>query len=144
MNNLILMSIKTKFAREIFNGNKVFEFRKSSIKDKNLNKKIFIYSSGVDKSIIGYIIVDYILEGNLNYILTRTNNKNNKDIINYFKNSKNCYALHIKENYKFNTPITLNELRQIDNKIVIPQYYRYIKEDEPLYKEIIKRLNENK
>ena len=136
MNNLILMSIKTKFAREIFNGNKVFEFRKSSIKDKNLNKKIFIYSSGVDKSIIGYMIVDYILEGNLNYILTKTNNKNNKDIINYFKNSKNCYALHIKETHKLNKTISLNELRQIDNKIVIPQYYRYIKEDEPLYKRL--------
>ena len=94
---------------------------------------MFIYSSGLDKSIIGYMIVDNILEGDLNYILMKTNNINNKDLINYFKDTNNCYALHIKDTYRFSKPITLNELRKLDNKIVIPQYYRYIKENEKLY-----------
>ena len=33
---------------------------------------------------MGYIIVDKILEGNIDYILDATNNKNNGDIIDYF------------------------------------------------------------
>ena len=131
MSDLLLMSIKTKYAREIFNATKKYEFRKRSIGNNNINKKIFIYSSGVDKAIIGYIIVDYILNGDLDYILNKTNN--NSDIKNYFKDINNCYALHIKKSYRLDNPITLNELRKIDKNVVVPQYFRYVKENEPLY-----------
>lgn len=142
MNNLLLMSIKTKYANEIFNGTKKYEYRRSSINEKNLNKKIIIYSAGLDKAIIGYMIIDKIIKGNINYIIKETNPKES-NINDYFKNAKICYAMHIKEYHRFNNPITLNEMRKIDINILIPQYYRYIKEKEPLYKEINKRLYEN-
>jgi len=143
MSNLILMSIKTKYANEIFKGTKKYEYRRSSIGNKNCNKKIVIYSAGTDKAIIGYMIVDKILEGNLDYILTKTNNERNNDIKNYFNNAQKCYALHIKETHKFSKTITLSDLRKIDKNIILPQYYRYIKETEPLYKELTMRLNES-
>ena len=57
----MIMSIKTKHANKIFEGTKTFEYRKKSIENKNLNKICFIYSSEVDKSIIGYVIFDYIV-----------------------------------------------------------------------------------
>ena len=136
------MSIKTKYANEIFNGTKKYEYRRSSINEKNLNKKIIIYSAGLDKAIIGYMIIDKIIKGNINYIIKETNPKES-NINDYFKNAKICYAMHIKEYHRFNNPITLNEMRKIDINILIPQYYRYIKEKEPLYKEINKRLYEN-
>ena len=81
MNELLLLSIKTKYANQIFNGTKKYEFRRKSIGDKNCNKKIYIYSSEEDKAIIGYIIVDKVLNGNLNFILNATNYKDNQDII---------------------------------------------------------------
>lgn len=43
----------------------MYEFRKKSIGFKNINKKVFIYSSEKDKKIIGYIIIDKILEENI-------------------------------------------------------------------------------
>ena len=57
MNNLVLMSIRTKYVNEIFSGKKVYEYRRKSIGENNLNKTIYIYSSGIDKAIVGYIIV---------------------------------------------------------------------------------------
>ena len=141
MNDLILMSIKTEYANQIFNGTKIFEYRKKSIGQNNLNKKVIIYSSEKEKAIIGYILIDKILEGNLKTILSEININNGISIINYFNNAKKCYAMHIKEYHRFKSPITLNEIRKIDNNVVIPQYYRYIKEKEPLYKLINERLD---
>lgn len=130
----LLMSIKTKYANEIFKGNKRYEFRKRSIGNKNLNKKIYIYSSKKEKAIIGYIVVDKILTGNLDYILKETNNTGNIDIVNYYENSNNCYALHIAKYHKFKKSISLNELKKRNNMFVIPQYYRYLKKDEEYIK----------
>ena len=140
MKKILLMSIKTKYANQIFKGTKKYEYRRRSIKEGNLNKKIFIYSSEIDKKIVGYIIVDEILEGTSEYILKRTNNEGNIDIINYFKDCENCYALKIKEAVLLQKAISLKELKEKDSNFTVPQYYRYIKETEPLYK-ILKEEN---
>lgn len=140
MKKILLMSIKTKYANQIFEGTKKYEYRRRSIKEENLNKKIFIYSSEIDKKIVGYIIVDEILEGTSEYILKRTNNEGNIDIINYFKDCENCYALKIKEAVLLQKAISLKELKEKDSNFTVPQYYRYIKETEPLYK-ILKEEN---
>lgn len=134
--NELLMSIKTKYADEIFDGTKVYEFRRKSIGEKNLNKKIYVYSSEKDRSIVGYITFDKILKGDLDYILKETDYKNNSDIKMYFKDCNECYALHISKTYKFIEPIKLETIRKIDFNFVIPQFYRYLKKDEPIYKEL--------
>ena len=140
MEKLILMSIKTKYANQIFNGTKIYEYRRKSISKENLNKKIFIYSSEVDKKIVGYITIGEILEGTSNYILEKTSNQDNVDIMNYFKDCDKCYALKISSVIKFENPISLAGIRKEDEKFAIPQYYRYIKETEPLY-QILKEDN---
>ena len=48
------------------------------------NNKVFIYSSEKDKKIIGYIIIDKILEGKIDYILKKTNNVDNESLKKYF------------------------------------------------------------
>lgn len=144
MQEFILMSIKTKYANQIFEGTKLYEYRRKSIGTKNIGKKIFIYSSEEAKQIIGYIIIDNIIEGNLEYILDYTNNKDNLDIINYFNNASNCYALKIDKVYKFSNPITLESIKRINNNFVIPQYYRYLKEDEVIYKILKDLLDKDK
>ena len=67
--NKLLISIKTKYADKIFNGTKIYEFRRKSIGEKNINKKIYVYSSEKDRSIIGYITFDKVLKGDLEYDL---------------------------------------------------------------------------
>ena len=43
MQEYILMSIKTKYANQIFEGSKLYEYRRKSIGSKNIGKIIFIY-----------------------------------------------------------------------------------------------------
>lgn len=137
MEKLILMSIKTKYANQIFSGIKKYEYRKKSIGVENCNKKIFIYSSGFDKKIIGYIIIDKIISGDINYVLKVTDNVGNNDVIKYFGDSNSCYAFHIFKTYKFSKPISLNEIKNMDNNFTIPQFYRYIRNDNPIYEMLI-------
>jgi len=42
-NRIMLMSIESKYARQIFNGTKPFEFRKPPIDEVDLNKEIYIF-----------------------------------------------------------------------------------------------------
>ena len=132
-NELLLMSIKTKYANQIFSGTKEYEFRRKSIGEKNICKKIYIYSSEEEKAIIGYIIVDKIINGNLEKIQSLTNSSNNKSMEIYFNGCDECYALHISKYHKFIKPIVLEELKSQYKKFVVPQYYRYIREEEPIY-----------
>lgn len=141
--NELLISIKTKYADKIFKGIKAYEFRRKSIGEKNINKKIYVYSSEKDRSIIGYIIVDKILKGDLEYILEITGYQNSNDIIEYFKDCDECYALHIKETHKFSETIKIEEIRKIDSNFVIPQFYRYLKKEELIYKELERKQYEN-
>lgn len=133
MEKLILMSIKTKYANQIFNGIKKYEFRRKNIGEKNCNKKIIIYSSEKEKAIIGYIIVEKILVGDINFILDATNNKNNSEIINYFNKCDKCYAFKISHAIKYEKPLTLEEIKKYDKNFVVPQFYRYIKSNEYIY-----------
>lgn len=139
MNELMLISIKTKYANQIFEGTKKYEYRRKSIGEKNCNKKIYVYSSEKDKAIIGYIIVDKIIEGNADYVLKNTDNENNSDLLAYFEGNDKCYALQIKSTCKFKTPIYLNEIKSEDKNFVVPQFYRYIKENEYIYKKLTKK-----
>ena len=138
-NEILLMSIKTKYANQIFTGAKEYEFRRKSIGKKNCHKKIYIYSSGEEKAIIGYIIVDKILSGSLKKIQELTNNLNNDDMEIYFKDCNVCHALHIGEYYKFIKPIKLKDIKKQYEQFGVPQFYRYIKE-EPIYTLLEKQI----
>lgn len=138
MNELVLISIKTKFANQIFNKTKKYEYRRKSIGVKNCNKKIFVYSSGKEKAIVGYIIIDKIIEGNIEYILKETQCKDNEEISKYFNGCNKCYALKIFNAVRFTSPIYLNEIKKVESTFVVPQFYRYIKKNEYIYKELIK------
>ena len=76
MNDYLIMSIKTKHANKIFNGTKTFEYRKKSIGEKNLNKYSFIYSSECAKAIVGYVVFDSIVSGNLDYVINNSQPEN--------------------------------------------------------------------
>lgn len=139
MQENLLMSIKTKHATRIFNGNKIYEFRRKSIKQENLNKKIFIYSSETTKEILGYMIVDKILENDIDSLLEETKYEDTKSIREYFKGCKTCYALHISETYRFVSPIKIEEIKKEHLDFVIPQFYRYIKPNESIYEKLMNR-----
>lgn len=137
-----IMSIISYYANQIFKETKKYEFRKSPLKESDLNKKIYIYSAKGEKAIIGYLKVKKVLLGTTEEILKKTgyDKRNDKqEIIDYFgKNNKKCYALELYEVTRLKEKIPLQELRKIDSNIKMPQYLKYIYPNHPIYNRIKK------
>ena len=133
----MVMSIMSYYARQIFDGTKGFEFRKSPLKEGDLNKEIYIYSAKDDKAFVGTFKVSEVLCGNTKEILKQTEYDKRDDgweIVKYFgENNSKCYALKIYDVKKFSKPVTLAELRKVNANIRLPQYFAYINESDPVY-----------
>lgn len=142
MEKLVVISIISKYAKQIFDGSKLFEFRKTPLKKELLNEKIYVYSAKEDKAIIGYFRISEVLCGNTEKILKLTGYDKRNDaneIISYFgKNNPKCYALRIYDVNRFTKPVTLEEMRKLNPKVTMPQYIKYVYEENPIYK-IIKK-----
>lgn len=144
-NRIAIISIMTYYARQIFDEMKLYEFRKSPLRDELLNKKIYVYSAKEDKAIIGYFKVSDILNGNTDEILRATGYDKRDDgyeIVEYYgKNNPNCFALRLYDVTEFDEYLTLREMRSISKNADMPQYIKYIYDDDPLY-EVIKEWDE--
>jgi len=133
---IILMSIMSYYARQIFSGIKKYEFRISPLKLCDLNKTIYVYSAKVDKAIIGSFVVKNIHKGNINEILKITEydkRQDRQEIVDYFKNVAVCYALELTDINLFRNPLTLKQMRVFDPNIQLPQYYKYITKKSIIY-----------
>lgn len=139
---IAIISIMTYYAKQIFDETKLYEFRKSPLKRELLDKKIYVYSAKEDKAIIGYFKVSDILNGNTSKILELTGYDKRKDgteIVDYFgKNNPNCFALHLYDVTEFEEYLTLKDMRKVSNNADMPQYIKFIYENDPLYDVITK------
>lgn len=138
---IAIISIMTYYARQIFDETKLYEFRKSPIKSNLLNEKIYVYSAKEDKAIIGYVKVSDILNGNTNEILKLTGYDKRLDggeIVDYYgRNNQGCFALKLYDVTEFIEYLTLKEMRSISKTVDMPQYIKFIYEDDPLYEAIV-------
>jgi len=142
---IAIISIMTYYARQIFDETKLYEFRKSPLRNDLLNKKIYVYSAKDDKAIIGYFRVSDILNGNTNEILQATGydvRKDGYEIVKYFgANNPNCFALHLYDVTEFEEYLSLKDMRNISPNVDMPQYIKFIYENDPLY-EVIRKWDE--
>ena len=144
-NRIAIISIMTYYARQIFDETKLYEFRKSPLRDELLSKKIYVYSAKEDKAIIGYFKVSNILNGNTDEILRATGYDKRQDgheIVEYYgKNNPNCYALHLYDVTEFEEYLSLRDMRSISKNADMPQYIKFIYDNDPLY-DVIREWDE--
>ncbi|MBQ7327938.1 MAG: hypothetical protein IJX00_03155 [Clostridia bacterium] len=139
---ICLISIMSFYARQIFDGTKKFEFRKSAIKEQDIGKTFYVYSAKDDKAIVGSFVVEKVHKGNLAEILEITGYDKRSDrgeIESYFANSKDCYALQLSQVKKFEKPLPLQQMRAIEPKVVLPQYWTYVSRKSKLF-DLIRKL----
>ncbi|MBM4241049.1 MAG: hypothetical protein FJ150_05250 [Euryarchaeota archaeon] len=125
----VLLSIKPKYVEEIINGNKKYEFRKTSFRRKDELEEIFIYSTSPVKKIVGYFKFKKIIEDhpkNLWKNFKEFSGIDEFEFFNYFKGKDNGFAIEIKELKLFNKPIDPGVL--IPN-FIPPQSFRYIEKN---------------
>ncbi|WP_024993600.1 ASCH domain-containing protein [Phocaeicola paurosaccharolyticus] len=126
----VLLSIKPEFVKEIFSGNKKYEYRKSIFSRKV--KKVIVYSTKPEGLIVGEFTIEKVIEENPNKLWEET--KNNSGITKsffdeYFKDRNKGYALKISNPILYDIP--LNPFMEVDN-FVAPQSFKYLDDNSNL------------
>lgn len=119
----VLMSIKPKFVKQIFEGTKIFELRKKIFKKEV--KTVIIYESSPTKKIVGEFTIDSIIFDTpqkiySNYYQHLGIDKN--EYFEYFKDRDIAYAIKIKKVIKYKKKLNLSDF-YLERA---PQSYQYI------------------
>jgi type I restriction enzyme S subunit len=121
----VLLSIKPIYVDEILAGKKIFEFRKSIFKKKDISK-VFIYSSSPVKKIVASFEIARIIADSPKNLWSKFQNYggiSENDFFEYFKNSDIGYAIEITNLNEFSEPINPYKLKK---NFKPPQSYCYL------------------
>lgn len=122
----VLLSIKPKYVKEIINGNKRYEFRKTLFKNHRDIAKVFIYSTSPEKKVVGYFKIEEIIKDTPEELWNNYKDQSGideDDFFRYFKGYNKGFAIKIDPLHIFDEFIDPEEF--IPN-FVPPQSFRYI------------------
>ena len=121
--NAILLSIKPQYAKQILEGNKKYEYRKSLAKKKC--DIILIYSSSPVKKIVASAKIDNTISDSPTSLWEKTKKHSGicySDFIEYFKHREMAHAYKLSSVQIFKTPL---ELKDFGIKTA-PQSFLYV------------------
>lgn len=132
----------TKYADQIFDKTKKWEFRKNLPKvDSREELIIVVYSSQEDQAIIGEFTAGKMLKCSFSELIQATGNENRPEIIKwlkkYYGTRKECCAIEVLNPMRYDKPTSLRLIRKNNPTFRPPQNFVYIKEDD-LIDQIIK------
>lgn len=119
----VILSIQPEFARKIFNHTKKYEYRKVIFSSDV--KKVYVYASEPISKIVGYFIIDDIVEGTPSNVWRKTSKYSGitkQYFDKYFKGHDKAYAIHIKAAKRFDRPI---EPKSVIKDFRAPQNFCY-------------------
>lgn len=122
-----LLSIKPKYAQAIMNGSKKVEFRKKVFKQPV--EKVFVYSSSPEKKIIGYFVINEIVEDSPKNLWKTFKNVGGilkQDFFDYYENHSKGFSIKILEVEKFEKSI---DPKEIFDKFTAPQSFLYLEDE---------------
>lgn len=120
----VLLSIKPEFADKIFDGTKLFEFRRAIFKNTDV-KKVIVYASSPVQKVIGEFEIDFILKNRLEELWNETHQFSGitrEYFFQYFSNKEEGFAIKIKNQRKYKQPKSLKE----DYNLLPPQSFLYL------------------
>ena len=118
----VVLSIKPEFANKIFDGTKLFEFRKVMFKEHI--KTVLVYSSSPVQKVIGEFQIGEIIKHDLETLwdLTKEYSGISEEYFyEYFADREHGFAIQIKKKTKFKVPKCLRE----DYNLTPPQSFAY-------------------
>ncbi len=120
----VLLSIKPEFAEKIFEGTKLFEFRRAIFKNRNV-KKVVVYASSPVKKVIGEFEIDGIIRSNIDELWNQTQDHSGitkEYFYQYFSNREEGFAIKIKNQKRYQKPKCLKQ----DFNLIPPQSFMYL------------------
>lgn len=121
----VLLSIKPEYAFKIFDGTKLYEFRKVIFKNKEV-KTVIVYASSPVKKVIGEFDIEKVLVDNPENIWdkTKTNSGITKEFFDsYFAKKKYAFAIKVKKTKRYDLP---KELKKDYDISFAPQSFIYL------------------
>lgn len=126
----VILSIKPEYAKAIMSGKKKVEFRKKIF--KRPVSKVFVYSSSPVKKIVGFFVIDNIIEDTPLHLWNQfkeVGGINEKDFFNYFNEVEKGFSILIKKYKKFEQGIDPADFLE---NFCAPQSYIYLEENSEL------------
>lgn len=120
----VILSIKPKFAKKIFEGTKKFEFRRSIFKKKGI-KKIVVYASAPISKVVGEFEIDKIIHEDVCVLwaITRLNAGITPEFFDrYFEGKEKGYAIKVKNPKRYARRYDIKEKYGIG----APQSFAYV------------------
>ena len=124
----VILSIRPIFCQEIFNGSKVYEYRKRVFKSSDMDK-VYIYASKPISKIVGYFTIKRVIDDTPSIVWEQTHRFGGitkKQFQEYFQGHSVAYAIEIDEVVKLDTPI---DPKSIIEGFTAPQNYCYLDKD---------------
>lgn len=122
----VLLSIKPEFVKEIIDGRKKFEYRKSIFKREDISS-IVVYATKPYGKVVGEFEIENIIQDCPQNIWKETKDYSgiSKKFFNeYFRGRDTGFAIQIKEFIEYDNPM---ELKSFDKNIkTAPQSFCYI------------------
>ena len=145
---LYLMSIRPKYAYQIFTGRKKFELRRWIGIPVVEGAVIVVYVSGSVKALMGEFRAGRIITGTpqrvWNEIMKYESHGIERDAWPYIAGAKKAMAIEVLEPRLYQRPVKLDELRQIFPRFAPPLSFRVLHLEEPLYRFLVKPLREGR
>lgn len=132
-NDLLIISVKPKYAEKIIEGKKTIELRKCAPKRVSKNDRLLLYVTSPVKELWGlYKIKEIIVEEPKKFweLYGHKTGISENEFENYYKNSSKAFGIEIVEiqNY-MKYSIKLNSLRKLIPGFMPPQTYSYIRKN---------------
>jgi predicted transcriptional regulator len=128
MSNLILISIKEQYVKEILSGTKTIELRKS-VPKASAGDTIIIYTTQPKKAVTAIALVNKILITSPEEMWDNHNSKlgiDKKSFDDYYKNYKKAVGIELKEVFKLDAEILLSAIKLIHPHFSPPQTFKYL------------------
>jgi predicted transcriptional regulator len=141
---IYLISIKPYYAYQIFRGVKKFELRRNAAGRIEEGSVMVVYASGNVRAIIGEFKVGRIIEGSAEDVWKKVISEEGSgikgDAWHYIKGAERAMALEVVQPKLYPRKVSLEEIRRIIPGWNPPLSYKLLREGEPVYELIVKRL----
>ena len=128
----LLLSLKPHYADLIFGQLKTAELRRR-IASNMQDRDVFIYVSSPIMALRGGFRVGEVWRGppeNVWNIVRKRAAVKKRDFDTYFEGQSVANALEITEIWEYQTPVSLSRLRKQFSNFIVPQSWRYVRNEE--------------
>lgn len=135
--SIIIMRVNSDIADGIFNETINCLFESVPLNNQLLNKKVYIYSSGMEEAIVGYVKISQIYNDKPYKILINTGHFKDEysyEVIKKFgKYNRNCHAFGLSDVTEFDLHLPLTFINDINKDFRITHFIEHIDCNDSIY-----------